>query len=176
MIWGGTELWCIIILGSVPPLRPLFVKFVATNRFLSSSSHPSRRSGNSSGNSAGGAHARYLYGAKTARIMTDSTRSQLRSVSADDADREREREANGTKQSWLGRNRSADKMGNVVDWDDDERVLIMPKDGIVVQSTFEMVETRKADAGSKHEQGRGRDCKGGVEAMASESDPVSAVA
>jgi len=26
MIWGGTEVWLLIILGSIPPLRPLFRK------------------------------------------------------------------------------------------------------------------------------------------------------
>ncbi|GAB7344698.1 hypothetical protein MBLNU457_3173t2 [Dothideomycetes sp. NU457] len=32
MIWGGTELWLLIILGSIPPLRPLFAKLFTKAR------------------------------------------------------------------------------------------------------------------------------------------------
>ena len=146
MIWGGTELWCIIILGSVPPLRPLFVKFFAGSRLTSLSSHPSR-SGNSGAGGIGNTNSRSLYGPGSARITTDSKRSQLRSVEEGVG----VGAENRTKLAWMSRNRSVDKLGSgsVMDCEDDERGLIMPmpKDGIVVQSTFEMVETKRADGG-----------------------------
>lgn len=39
MIWGGTELWLVIILGSIPPLRPLFAKLFGKARNISSYGH-----------------------------------------------------------------------------------------------------------------------------------------
>lgn len=45
MIWGGTEVWLLIILGSIPPLRPLFAKLFTKARQRVGSSGSSRSGG-----------------------------------------------------------------------------------------------------------------------------------
>jgi len=130
MIWAGTELWFIIILGSIPPLRPLFVKYVQPGKLLSSLGSKRSRSGNgkdgSDGSGSGNNQSSSAQGSGgSAPSVTDEKRllNHLGGTPATGEDRE-----------------------------DGEDMHLKSKDGIVVQSTFEMVETEGRDWGGDVEK------------------------
>ncbi|GAB7340524.1 hypothetical protein MBLNU457_6943t1 [Dothideomycetes sp. NU457] len=133
MIWGGTELWCIIILGSIPPLRPLFAKLFGKARGLSS--YGSARGTNGYGNGTG----QQGYGRGT---VGGTKKSGLRSLATIDEPK-RQRGLVSVLATGNGSNEEVlpEKQG-------------MGFGGITVHQTFEVVETATRDEVRDLEQGR----------------------
>jgi len=102
IMWGGTELWLVIILGSIPPLRPLFVKIFHKAKKHTMSSRLASRT-----DYAPGTHP-------------TNTIASIPGV---------------PKRPELYRGLTHDTTGS-------QEFVLMPKDGIVVHSTFEMVESK----------------------------------
>lgn len=134
MIWGGTELWCIIILGSIPPLRPLFAKLFGRARNMTS--YGSHRGTSGYGNGTG----QQGYGRGT---IGGTKKSGLRSPmmgTVDEPTRQRGlvsvlATGNGSEEEVL-----PEKTG-------------MGWGGIVVNKTFEVVETDTRAEARELEQG-----------------------
>jgi len=130
MIWGGTELWCIIILGSIPPLRPLFAKLFFKAKNMTAYGSTSRTNdgyGNGTGAQGYGRGTRKSIIKSTGTVEESNKQRGLASVLAT---------GNGSQ----------------------EEVLPMKEGlgGIVVHSTFEIVATKMEDEMSVLEQGRAR--------------------
>lgn len=128
MLWAGTELWCIIILGSIPPLRPLFIKlfYKATGSSLGRTSY---------GNGTGGNGTRGQY----ARGTQQENRSRIAEM-----EKSTQRKGKGLV--------SLLQTGNGSNEDIEEKNDKWT--GIIVQSTFEVLETRARDETNVLEQGR----------------------